>query len=70
MEEKAKQVEKKSPTLANVFLLNNYHYILHTVSGNNLLPHDLLPTFVANYEQKIYHEIAKYRASWNQVSVS
>jgi hypothetical protein len=66
LEEKAKRVEKKHPILANIFLLNNYHYILHTVSNNNMLPPDLLPTFSANYETKIYNEIATYRASWNQ----
>jgi hypothetical protein len=66
LEEKARRVEKKQPILANVFLLNNYHYILHTVSNNNMLPPDLLPTFSASYETKIFSEIAKYRASWNQ----
>ncbi len=54
------------PILANIFLLNNYHYILHTVSNNNMLPADLLPTFVASFETKIFSEIAKYRASWDQ----
>ena len=65
LEEKSKRVEKKSPVLANIFLLNNYHYILHTVSNNNMLPPDLLPTFSASYETKISQEIEKYRQSWN-----
>lgn len=65
LEEKAKRLDKKQPILANIFLLNNYHYILHTISNNNMLPPDLLPTFSASYETKIHQEIAKYRASWN-----
>lgn len=65
LEEKARRVEKKNPILSNVFLLNNYHYILHTVSNNNMIAQDLLPTFVASFEKKIFCEIEKYRASWN-----
>lgn len=66
LEEKAKRIEKKQSILANVFLLNNYHYILNTVRNNNVLPPDLIPSFAASYDTKILQEIEKYRASWNQ----
>jgi hypothetical protein len=53
LEDKAKRLEKKQPILANIFLLNNYHYILHTVSSNNMLERDLMLTFSAQLDKKV-----------------
>jgi hypothetical protein len=69
LEDKAKQLEKKNPALAYVFLLNNYHYILHGVTQNGLLPEDLLPSFTATLSNLIVVEIAKVTLNFNLTHV-
>jgi len=65
LDEKARR-DKRSSSLSNVFLLNNYYFILKNC-GNSELADEIGPKAITTYQTWVDEQREIYRASWSKV---
>eukprot|EP00026_Physarum_polycephalum_P001000 Phypoly_transcript_01001.p1 GENE.Phypoly_transcript_01001~~Phypoly_transcript_01001.p1 ORF type:complete len:708 (-),score=122.75 Phypoly_transcript_01001:98-2221(-) len=66
LESKAKREKKAS--LANIFLLNNYHYMLKTIRTSEIISVISTSKFLQEYEQLFDEQMDIYISSWNKAA--
>jgi len=65
LDEKARR-DKRSSSLSNIFLLNNYHFIFKSVS-NSQLANEVGPHAIAMYQDWVNEQLKIYRSSWDKL---